>query len=257
MSAGNLGTLFVDITARMDKLNASFNQAESRAAKTGKKIETAIGKQGFDRATRAAASMFAKLSLIEAGMRGITGVTRIFKGDLESGVALLEQLPLGIGPVIRAFRELVDEMSGINELMERWKKTNEEVDNRQAAIVRKTERIKRLNQELNAIQGRSQGFGRAVGRFEAIGLPTTKKFGEPPRTIGQVEQEIADLEDASVGRRPRNEAPVIVPTPASVGRSSPSGGFGGGLGTGIGMFMEMNQSLKSIDAKMGNQAIGD
>lgn len=135
MADSVLSKLSVQIEAEQARLDRDLDQAERKAKKSGDKIEESLSLGGVASKLLAA---FAALGAIEAGFKGITSVTQVLAGDLQSALDTIETLPFGLGPAIGAARDFFEVISGSREEAERlaaeWAKVAEEIKGAQSEI---------------------------------------------------------------------------------------------------------------------------
>ena len=111
MATGDGGKIGIDVEVRLDKLQQDLNKAEAKlkqsAAKMSNGAKVNIG------VADGLAKAFAIMGTVETGLKGITAVTKLMKGDLEGFDATMRSLPLGIGPVFGAMTDVALVVSGI------------------------------------------------------------------------------------------------------------------------------------------------
>ncbi len=151
MSESLLSTLSIEIEARQAKLDRDLDQAERKAKQTGEKMEGSLSLGGVaDKMVK----VFAALGTIEAGFKGLTSLTQMFSGDMESALDTLESLPFGMGPVIAAGRDFFEVISGSRAETERlaaeWAKVASEINNAQANVEKLIE--SQQEEELSPLQ---------------------------------------------------------------------------------------------------------
>jgi hypothetical protein len=93
--------LAVEMTARTDKLDAAFKQAQAGADRTATKIEKAgsAGKAGLGKIAVAGAAVLGSISALEIGFGAAGAAVALFSGDTEKMKASLQSLPM-IGGLI-------------------------------------------------------------------------------------------------------------------------------------------------------------
>jgi chromosome segregation ATPase len=101
--------LAVEMTARTDKLDAAFKQAQAGADRTATKIEKAgsAGKAGLGKIAVAGAAVLGSISALEIGFGAAGAAVALFSGDTEKMKASLQSLPM-IGGLITKMFELGD-----------------------------------------------------------------------------------------------------------------------------------------------------
>jgi len=135
VSDGVLSVLSIELEAKQGKLDRDLDRAEQKAKGAGEKME---GSLSLSKVAAGMVGVLAALGTIEAGFKSLTGVTQLFKGDIEGAFEAFEQIPLGIGPAIGAARDFFEVVSGSREeaerLAEEWKKVAGEINNAQAEV---------------------------------------------------------------------------------------------------------------------------
>lgn len=112
MAKRRVGTLDVEIAARLDKLEASLRKAEGAVKKSAKKMEQAVEKSNpFSKMASAATTVLASMAALELGAKSLTAITKGLKGNFTGVLDTLETMPAGIGPAIAAMTEFMDVLS--------------------------------------------------------------------------------------------------------------------------------------------------
>ena len=101
--------LAVEMTARTDKLDAAFKQAQAGADRTASKIEEAgaAGKSGLGKIAVAGAAVLGSMAALEIGVGVAGAAVAMFSGDAEKMRASLQSIPV-LGGLITKFFELGD-----------------------------------------------------------------------------------------------------------------------------------------------------
>lgn len=130
MAKENLGELFVDVMARLDKLDRDFDRAEEMAKKRSKDIEKKASINiGADKTVANVAKVLATMATVElatkgvqAGMEAVAAVSGLLSGNVEQAAQaaaeldrLMSSLPAGIGPAFQGIRGVVGELTGLND----------------------------------------------------------------------------------------------------------------------------------------------
>jgi len=111
MAVGDGGKIGIDVEIKLDKLQADLNKAESKLKQSAKKMEK--GAKVNIGVADGLAKAFAIMGSVEAGLKGITAVTKLMRGDLEGFDATMRSLPFGIGPVFGALTDVALAVTGI------------------------------------------------------------------------------------------------------------------------------------------------
>lgn len=135
MSDSVISKLSIEVEAQQSKLDRDLDQVEKKAKSAGAKAEESLSLGGV---ASKLVGVFAALGTVEAGFKALTGVTKLFSGDLEGALDTIEQMPFGIGPAIGAARDFFEVISGSREEAERlaaeWAKVATGIQNAQAKI---------------------------------------------------------------------------------------------------------------------------
>ena len=128
MSDTTLSVLSIKLEAQQSKLDRDLDQAESKAKRSGQKME---GSLSLSNAASGLVKVFAALGTIESGFKAITGVVQALDGDLSGALDTIETMPFGIGPAIAAARDFFEVISGSRKEAERlaaeWAKVTSQI----------------------------------------------------------------------------------------------------------------------------------
>jgi hypothetical protein len=109
---GTVATLTTDLVTNTASFDKGLGHARGELNKFGKDIA------GMNAKLNSALSVGATVGALQ-GLRGAadlaTGVMRALRGDTEGMWTVVERLPLGVGGIIRSFRDLANEISGAAE----------------------------------------------------------------------------------------------------------------------------------------------
>jgi len=128
MTQGTVGILNVDIRGRLDNLDKQLKLAESKAAKSAKKMDAT-----FSGVAGKALKAFAVLGTVELAVKAATAASDAFKGEWESARAVIKTLPFGIGSVAGAIEGVLDRMLGVTAEAEKFKKLNADIAKKMTA----------------------------------------------------------------------------------------------------------------------------
>ncbi|MEM6259673.1 MAG: hypothetical protein AAGI37_15445 [Planctomycetota bacterium] len=165
MSDSVLSKLSIQFEADQARLDRGLDQAESKAKRSGQKMEESLSLGGV--ASKLVAA-FAALGTVEAGFRALAGVTQILDGDLQGALESIERMPFGIGPAVGAARDFCEVVSGSREEAERLKEEwSGIIDNIRGAIdaveeLKNKQRSEDSNDPLADTNARSSDINRGI-----------------------------------------------------------------------------------------------
>lgn len=108
--SGKVGGIHVDIQARLDKLDKTLNEAKAKTKRAAADMEK-IGKNIQFGAMLAKG--LAAMGALEAGIKGLTVGTQLWKGEMTAAAEGLKAMPMGIGPVVTAVDDLLKLWTGV------------------------------------------------------------------------------------------------------------------------------------------------
>ena len=105
------GRIWVDVEARLNKLDASLSQAEAKVAGSAQKMEKAA-KVDLGGISGAFLKMTSSLSFVELGLKGLTSGLKLLSGDFAGLEQSVRSLPMGFGPALGGAIDLMRTLSG-------------------------------------------------------------------------------------------------------------------------------------------------
>lgn len=87
--------------------------------KKGKKATKEV-EVGFSGIVGKALKAVAVMGTVELGLGGVNVATKIFSGNIDDAVTALEQLPAGIGPVVRQMKDLLGTVTEMKQITDSW-----------------------------------------------------------------------------------------------------------------------------------------
>ena len=167
------------MSAKLDKLDADMQKAESRVAKSAKKMRKEFDKGGgmMGSVTEGLAKAFALMGALEGGAKAMSAGMALFSGETDKAMEILKTLPFGIGPAIGAIEQLVDGITGATAAAEKLAATQKAAGLAEAARV---DSAKREATALNALANERLKIQRALSLTGAIGearASLEKSFG--------------------------------------------------------------------------------
>lgn len=119
-----------------DAMSQGLDSARSSLRRFGQDAERAVGTSFVERTGKALMG----IQGIAGGLALAGGALKAFNGDSDALVDAMERLPLGLGRVVTELKNIINELAGFNEEVERTKKATEFTERFQKLIAERNNR---------------------------------------------------------------------------------------------------------------------
>lgn len=197
----NVGDAYIELRLRQDKLHKdsqdtvkALNEQKAKLEGVAKSAEQAGDKsnQAFTGIAATALKAVAVMGSVELGLGAVNVGADLLSGNIEDAAQGLEQLPAGIGPVVRQLKDLLGTVTGIRAETEALQRTTE---NLEAAMAKRfATSLQGLRDEEAAVMSRLKIEQQIalLGEADSDEVARLKQKFEASNRLAEAEQAIAD-----------------------------------------------------------------